>query len=71
MSKAFAWTKKAAEHGDWDAQCNLAEFYEDGIGTQADLEQAEYWYLRAARQGHELALKKCRALGVTLDKQKG
>ena len=71
LSKAFAWTKKAAEHGDWDAQCNLAEFYEDGIGTQADLEQAEYWYLRAARQGHELALKKCRALGVTLDKQKG
>ena len=71
LSQAFAWTKRAAEHGDWDAQYNLAEFYEEGIGTAADLAQAKYWYQQAAGQNHSLALKKCQELGIILDKQKG
>ena len=70
-AKAFEWTQKAAEHGDWDAQYNLAEFYEEGTGTQADPAQARYWYQQAAAQNHELALKKCRELGITLDEKKG
>lgn len=71
LPKAFKWTKKGAEHGDWDAQYNLASFYEEGIGTEADLDLAKCWYQRAAEQGHELALQKCRELGVIIDEQKG
>lgn len=71
LSQAFAWTKRAAEHGDWDAQYNLAEFYEEGIGTAADLAQAKYWYQQAAGQNHAFALKKCQELGIILDEQKG
>lgn len=68
LSQAFAWTKRAAEHGDWDAQCNLAEFYEEGIGTEADLDMAKYWYQQAAKQNHDVALEKCRELGIIIDK---
>lgn len=71
LSKAFEWTKRAAEHGDRDAQYNLAGLYEEGTGTEADLERAEYWYQQAAKQHHELAIKRCRELGIIIDEQKG
>lgn len=60
LSKAFYWTKRAAEHGDWDGQYNLASFYEEGLGTEKDMEKAKTWYKRAAQQGHSLAITKCR-----------
>ncbi len=66
LSQAFVWTKRAAEHGDWDAQYNLGSFYEEGIGTQPDLEKATYWYQQAAKQRHSLALEKCRKLGIMI-----
>lgn len=62
--KAFYWTRRAAEHGDWDGQFNLGCFYEEGLGVERDLEQAVRWYREAARQGHDPAIEKCRALGV-------
>ena len=61
---AFYWTKRAAEHGDWDAQYNLGTFYEAGIGTARDAEQAKHWYIAAARQGQDEALEKCRVEGI-------
>ncbi|MDE6260595.1 MAG: sel1 repeat family protein [Oscillospiraceae bacterium] len=64
LPKAFEWTKRAAEHGDRDGQYNLAFFYEEGIGTEADLDMAKYWYQQAAEQNHDLALEKCRELGI-------
>lgn len=67
LSKAFYWTEKAAEHGDRDGQCNLAWFYEEGIGTDPDPDKAKYWYQQAARQNHDLALEKCRELGITAE----
>ena len=33
LTKAVRWTRRAADHGDRDGQCNLAWFYEDGIGV--------------------------------------
>ena len=36
-ANAFYWTKRAAEHGDWDAQYNLASFYEEGAGVEKAL----------------------------------
>lgn len=63
-AKAFAWTQRAAGHGDRDGQYNLGCFYEEGAGTPPDLEQARHWFRQAAAQGHDLALEKCRELGI-------
>ena len=64
-ANAFYWTKRAAEHGDWDAQYNLGTFYEAGIGTARDAEQAKRWYIAAAQQGQDEALEKCRTEGLS------
>ena len=48
-------------------QCNLAWFYEDGIGVERDLEQSAFWYRQAALQDHDLAIDKCKELGISLD----
>ena len=66
LEKAVYWTRRAAEHGDWDGQYNLGCFYEDGTGTARDMEQAAHWYREAARQGHDLAIQKCKELKITL-----
>ena len=66
LEKAVWWTRRAADHGDRDGQCNLAWFYEDGIGVEQDLEQAAFWYRQAALQDHDLAIKKCSELGISL-----
>lgn len=66
LEKAFYWTKRAAEHGDWDGQYNLATFYEDAIGTQQDLGQAAYWFRQAALQGHKLAIEACKARKIDI-----
>ena len=64
LEKAFYWTRRAAEHGDWDGQYNLACFYTEGIGTACDPQLAAYWYRQAALQGHELAIAQCQKLGI-------
>lgn len=64
LKQAHYWTRRAADHGDRDGQCNLAWFYEEGIGAEKDMEQAVFWYRKAAQQNHELALEKCRELGI-------
>lgn len=53
--------RKAADQGDPEAQYNLAMFYEE-----RDLEQAAFWYRKAALQGYAQATEKCRALSVSL-----
>ncbi len=67
LEKAVYWTRRAADHGDRDGQCNLAWFHEDGIGVERDMEQAIFWYRKAALQDHDLAIQKCKELGVPLD----
>ncbi len=70
LHKAVYWTRRAADHGDRDGQYNLAWFHEDAIGVGRDLEQAIFWYRQAARQDHDLAVEKCRELGVELNAPK-
>ena len=65
LEKALYWTRRAAEHGDRDGQYNLAEFYEDAIGVERDIEQAKHWYRLAALQNDDLAIEKCKELGVS------
>ncbi len=67
LEKAVYWTRRAADHGDRDGQCNLAWFHEDGIGVAQDLEQAAFWYRKAALQNHDLAIQRCKELGIDLD----
>ena len=67
LAKTVWQTRRAADHGDRDGQCTLAWFYEDGIGVEQDMEQAAFWYRQAAVQGHDLAIDKCRELGISLD----
>lgn len=62
LEKAVYWTRRAAEHGDWDGQFNLGSFYEEGLGVERDMKQAKHWYQEAARQNHDLAIKKCKEL---------
>ena len=66
LAKAFYWTERAAEHGDRDGQYNLAWFYDEGIGTEADIEKAKYWYKQAALQEHDMAIERCRELGIII-----
>lgn len=67
LEKAVWWTRRGADHGHWDGAYNLAQFYEDGISGEPDLEQAAFWYRQAALQGHDLAIDKCKELGISLE----
>ncbi|MFN7708906.1 MAG: tetratricopeptide repeat protein [Sphingobacteriia bacterium] len=51
LEVAAYWYRKAAEQGHTDAQVNLADIYEHGIGVAKDLKEAFHWYQRAAEQG--------------------
>ena len=65
--KMIRLTRKAAECGDPEAQYRLAQFHEDGIRVERDVEQAIFWYRKAAWQDYGPAVEKCRELGVDLD----
>ncbi|QIZ60939.1 sel1 repeat family protein [Acinetobacter indicus] len=50
--KAFIFSEKAAELDNPEAQYNLGVFFEQGVYVKKDKKQAEYWYEKAAKQGH-------------------
>lgn len=66
LEQALYWTRRAAEHGDRDGQYNLGCFYEEGTAVERDAVQASRWFRDAALQGHDLAVEKCRELGISL-----
>jgi uncharacterized protein len=45
----------AAEGGDAEAQTNVGEIFERGLGDTPNYEAAALWYRRAAEQGHKRA----------------
>jgi len=49
---SFQLYQSKANHGDADAQFNLALLYHRGVGTPRDDKNAIYWYNKAAEQGH-------------------
>lgn len=51
----------SAYNGDGDAQYNIAKYFET---VDVDLEQSNFWYRKAALQGHDLAIEKCKELGI-------
>lgn len=66
LQKAVCEVRRAADNGDRDGQYNLARFHEEGIGVEKDVEQAIFWYRKAALQNHDLAIRKCIEFGVNL-----
>ena len=55
-------TRRAAELGGREAQYALAQSYEE-----TDREQAVFWYRQSALQGLDIAIEKCKVLGISLD----
>ncbi|KIV90961.1 hypothetical protein PV10_05559 [Exophiala mesophila] len=49
-NEAFLWARKAASSGLAKAEYAMGYFFEVGIGTDVDLEEAKRWYYRAAAQ---------------------
>jgi hypothetical protein len=58
----------AAEAGDAEAQNNVGEIYERGLGTEPNYEAALIWYRKAADQKHSAALFN---LGTMYEQGKG
>ena len=54
-SKAIGEWRPLADAGNADAQFNLAQAYRLGRGVPQNLNLAEQWFERAARQRHEQA----------------
>jgi TPR repeat protein len=53
---AFNDSMKAAEQGDAMAQCNLGKCFDMPYGTNEDIEEAIYWFEKAAEQGNSDAM---------------
>lgn len=49
--KAYDWARLAAEKGDTRAMYALGSYIEEGIGVEANINEAKRWYKRAAAQG--------------------
>jgi hypothetical protein len=47
-AQATAWYQKAAEQGNYQAQCNLGFMYDNGLGVTQNYAAAYYWFAIAA-----------------------
>lgn len=52
LQNALSWYKKSAHQGNAASQYKMGFFYEYGAGVPANLEEARYWYLKAAMLGN-------------------
>ena len=55
VREAVVWTRKAADGGLADAQCQMGLFYMIGIGVDLDEDKAVEWLNKAAAQNHAQA----------------
>jgi len=46
------WYRRAADHGDSDAQANLSYMYESGTGVARDYDKAIQWARESAEHGN-------------------
>ena len=58
FAQALYWFRKAAEQGVRWAQGDLASMYSSGSGVAKDDQQAYFWYLLAAVDGHRDSAKR-------------
>lgn len=52
------WAKKSSEKGLDSAEFAVGYMFENGIGTEADLESARKFYMRSCAQGYQRALNR-------------
>lgn len=53
--EAFSWYEKAAGQNDADGMCRIGMCYENGVGVEADLQQAAVYYHLAKNRGSQAA----------------
>lgn len=68
LKSALRIWMEAAEAGDLEAQTNVGEIYERGLGTEPNYESAVIWYQKAADKGYSRALFN---LGTLYEQGKG
>ena len=71
-ASAVSWYLKAANAGDKDAQCRLAELYEKGHGVKYDIKKVLAWYEKAgdtANVERIKGLKKNKKIVVVKEKE--
>ena len=56
LDSAFRYFRLAADKGYMEAEMNVGNCYLTGAGVQADIDEAERWYKRAASKGDEKAV---------------
>ena len=61
---AFSFLKRAANYNFIGSYLFMAEAYEKGEGTKANLEEAITWYKKAAEEGNEKAIQRLKELGI-------
>jgi hypothetical protein len=54
-AEALKWYQRAARQGDPAAQLKVGQMYENGQGTEGNLERASLWYTKAAENGDPAA----------------
>jgi TPR repeat protein len=72
LAQSVYWYRKAADHGDPNAQVQLGYFYFKGIGVERDPIEAAKWFARAVGTGSptaklDLAVLYLRGTGVPRD----
>ncbi|KAI9310625.1 hypothetical protein BX666DRAFT_1823354, partial [Dichotomocladium elegans] len=60
--EAYLWALKAAERGYPKAEYAVGYYTETGVGTPQNLEIAKKWYLRAAAQQNQRAIRRLQEL---------
>lgn len=65
ITQPLRWLQQAAELGYVTAQYTLATLYEQGDDIPRDFSKATYWYRRAIKQGHFLAVKRYLRLWIS------
>ncbi len=76
LPQALQWYKRASEHGDKTATCDVGEMYLNGEGTVKDEYEAFNWFKKAMDSGSVYGTYLCgrcymNGTGVAQDKKKG
>lgn len=58
QKKAFEWWTKSGKQGNRASQYNLAICYENGVGVKRSMANAVEWYIKAARNKWQMAIKR-------------
>eukprot|EP00658_Telonema_sp_P-2_P019538 TRINITY_DN17714_c0_g1_i1.p1 TRINITY_DN17714_c0_g1~~TRINITY_DN17714_c0_g1_i1.p1 ORF type:complete len:240 (-),score=74.19 TRINITY_DN17714_c0_g1_i1:59-778(-) len=67
LKQAYEWTRRGAEQGDGEAECNLSAFFENGWHVPQDLDRAAALSARAGEKGSFYRYTQCSGLALRDD----